>query len=51
MFNLADVFVVSGLLLLMVVLAMASVRNRDRLIPPRQWERRLVAWVRSRADR
>jgi hypothetical protein len=45
-FNLADVFVVSGLLLLVGALASISVRHRDRLIPPRQWEKRLVRWVR-----
>ena len=45
-FNLADVFVVSGLLLLVVALMSASVRHRDRLIPPRQWEQRLVRWMR-----
>ncbi len=45
-FNLADVFVVSGLLLLVVALMSASVRHRDRLIPPREWEKRLVRWVR-----
>ncbi len=50
-FNLADVFVVAGLLLLMVALASASVRHRDRLIPPRRWEQKLVRWVRGRADR
>jgi hypothetical protein len=50
-FNLADVFVVSGLVLLVVALMSASVRHRDRLIPPRRWERRLVRWVRSWADR
>ena len=50
-FNLADVFVVSGLLLLVVALMSASVRNRDRLLPPRRWEQRLVRWVRSWAGR
>jgi len=50
-FNLADVFVVGGLLLLVVALMSASVRHRDRLIPPRRWEQKLVQWVRSRADR
>ncbi|HEX4929225.1 MAG TPA: signal peptidase II [Gaiellaceae bacterium] len=50
-FNLADVFVVVGLLLLVVALASISVRHRDRLIPPRRWEKRLVRWVRRSADR
>jgi len=45
-FNLADVFLVGGLLLLVVALMSASVRHRDRLIPPRQWEQRLVRWIR-----
>ena len=45
-FNLADVFVVGGLLLLVVALASISVRHRDRLIPPRRWEKKLVRWVR-----
>lgn len=45
-FNLADVFVLVGLLLLVVALATASVRNRHRLIPPRRWEKRFVQWVR-----
>jgi len=50
-FNLADVFVVGGLLLLVVALMSATVRNRDRLLPPRRWEQKLVQWVRSWADR
>ncbi len=45
-FNLADVFVVAGFLLLTVALVSVSVRNRHRLIPPRRWEKRLVQWVR-----
>jgi Signal peptidase (SPase) II len=40
-FNLADVFVLCGILLLMGSLVRASIRNRDRLIPPRRWERAL----------
>jgi len=50
-FNLADVFVVGGLLLLVVALASISVRHRDRLIPPRRWERKLVRWVRRQPGR
>ncbi len=45
-FNLADVFVVVGLLLIVGALASISVRHRDRLIPPREWEKKLVRWVR-----
>ena len=45
-FNLADVFVVVGLALLVVALLSASVRHRDRLLPPRRWEQRLVEWLR-----
>jgi lipoprotein signal peptidase len=40
-FNLADVFFLLGNLLLMAALIATTVRNRDRLIPPRQWERTL----------
>ena len=50
-FNLADVFVVGGLVLLVVALASISVRHRDRLIPPRRWEQKLVRWLRSQVDR
>jgi lipoprotein signal peptidase len=50
-FNLADVFVVGGLVLLVVALASISVRHRDRLIPPRRWEQRLVRWLRGQVDR
>jgi lipoprotein signal peptidase len=40
-FNLADVFVVAAVPVLMVALARVTVRHRDRidrLIPPRRWE-------------
>ena len=50
-FNLADVFVGVGLVLLVVALASISVRHRDRLIPPRRWEKKLVRWVRRHAGR
>jgi hypothetical protein len=40
-FNLADVLVLAGLLLLMPALAAVTIRHRDRLIPPRRWERAL----------
>lgn len=46
LFNLADVFVLCGLLLLVVALVSASVRHRDRLLPPRRWEKKIVRWVR-----
>ena len=40
-FNLADVFVLLGVPILVVALARVSIRHReliDRLIPPRRWE-------------
>ena len=40
-FNLADVFVLVGIALLVVALARVAIRHRDRidrLIPPRKWE-------------
>ena len=43
-FNLADVFVLVGVPLLVFALARVSIRHRDRidrLIPPRRWERSL----------
>ena len=46
-FNLADVFVLLGIILLTVTLCGVTIRNRDRLIPPRAWmravQRRLAA--------
>jgi hypothetical protein len=40
-FNLADVYFLLGNLLLMATLIVVTLRNRDRLIPPRAWERSL----------
>ncbi len=45
-FNLADVFVVSGLLALVLAFASASWRNRERLLPPRRWGETRVRWLR-----
>ena len=41
-FNLADVFFLAGNLLLMASLIVMLVRRRDRLAPPRAWERALL---------
>jgi lipoprotein signal peptidase len=41
-FNLADVFFLVGNLLLMASLIVMIVRRRDRLAPPRAWERALL---------
>ena len=41
-FNLADVFFLGGNLLLMAALVVMLVRRRDRLAPPRAWERALL---------
>jgi hypothetical protein len=41
-FNLADVFFLAGNLLLMASLIVMIVRRRDRLAPPRAWERALL---------
>ena len=41
-FNLADVFFLVGNLLLMTALIVMIVRRRDRLAPPRAWERALL---------
>jgi hypothetical protein len=46
-FNLADVFVVTGNLLLAVALMTVTLQNRSRLIPPRAWERALRERLRS----
>jgi lipoprotein signal peptidase len=41
-FNLADVFFLVGNMLLMSALIVMLVRRRDRLAPPRAWERALL---------
>ena len=41
-FNLADVFFLVGNMLLMSALIVMIVRRRDRLAPPRAWERALL---------
>jgi len=41
-FNLADVFFLVGNMLLMTALIVMIVRRRDRLAPPRAWERALL---------
>jgi hypothetical protein len=41
-FNLADVFFVVGNVLLMAALIVTIVHKRDRLAPPRAWERALL---------
>jgi lipoprotein signal peptidase len=41
-FNLADIFFLAGNLLLMAALVVMVVRRRDRLAPPRPWERALL---------
>ena len=40
-FNLADVFVLTGILSLTAALVAAAIQNRDSLRPPRAWERPL----------
>lgn len=46
-FNLADVFALTGILLLMVTTGVFSIRNRERLRPPRHVVAALVARFRS----
>lgn len=46
-FNLADVFAVVGTLTLTVSVAAVLVIHRDRLLPPRAWERALWRKLRS----
>ena len=45
-FNVADVFILAGNLILMISLMVVTIRHRDRLIPPRRWK----AAVRRRFD-
>jgi hypothetical protein len=45
-FNLADVFFLVGNMLLMTALIVMLVRRRDRLAPPRAWERALLRQLR-----
>ncbi len=40
-FNLADVFVLTGILSLTAALVVTAIRHRDSLRPPRAWERPL----------
>ena len=40
-FNLADVFVLTGILTLTAALVVAAIQHRDSLRPPRAWERPL----------
>ncbi len=46
-FNLADVFALVGIVLLMVTTSAFSIRNRERLPPPRRRVSALVARLRS----
>jgi hypothetical protein len=46
--NLADVFTLTGIALLMSSLVVVSVRNRERLLPPRSFVRALRRRVSSR---
>jgi hypothetical protein len=45
-FNLADVFFLVGIVLLMAALIVTIVHRRDRLAPPRAWERALLRQLR-----
>jgi hypothetical protein len=49
-FTLADVLVLDGILMLVVALVEVSIRKRDRLIPPRRWERAVWARLRGETD-
>ena len=41
-FNLADIFYLVGIMLLMATVIVVIVRRRDQLAPPRAWERALL---------
>jgi hypothetical protein len=41
-FNLADVFVVVGVLGLVASIGQVAIRHRDYLLPPRRWERAVL---------
>ena len=45
-FNLADLFFLLGNLLLMTSLVLLTLRNRERLEPPRGWERAVLRQLR-----
>jgi len=45
-FNLADLFTLTGILLLMLALFSTTIRNREQLLPPREFARML--WDRVR---
>jgi lipoprotein signal peptidase len=47
-FNLADVFTLVGLFALIVSVSIVLVVHRERLLPPRAWERALWRKVRGR---
>jgi hypothetical protein len=46
-FNLADVFILCGNVLVVGALLSVTIRNRHRLLPPRAWERALRRRLRS----
>jgi hypothetical protein len=49
-FNLADVLLLAGIAVLVPALAAVSVRKRERLIPPRRWERAAAVRLRRIAS-
>jgi hypothetical protein len=46
-FNLADIFILTGIVTLMITLIVVTIDNRDRLIPPRRWQQALRRRLRS----
>ncbi|HXH88492.1 MAG TPA: hypothetical protein VNI55_07805 [Gaiellaceae bacterium] len=46
-FNVADLFTLAGIALLMVTLSSVTIRNREQLLPPRAFARMLWRRVRS----